>query len=63
MRPGGPAPYVDNLDDDLRLVASLLEAIDISPWESLYGIFREASFGKLKSVRKDEVFAGASGTG
>lgn len=55
MQPGGPAPYVDNLDDDLRLVASLLEAIDISPWESLYGIFREASFGKLKSVRKDEV--------
>lgn len=55
MQPGGPTPYADNLDEDLRLVASLLEAIDTSPWESLYGIFREASFGKLKSVRKDEV--------
>lgn len=55
MQPGGPAPYVDNLNEDLSLVASLLEAIDSSPWESLYGIFREVSFGKLKSVRKDDV--------
>lgn len=55
MQPGGPAPYVDTLDEDLRLVASLLDAIDVSPWESLHGLFREASFGKLKSVRKDDV--------
>ena len=51
MQPGGPTPYADNLDEDLRMVASLLEAIDTSPWESLYGIFREASFWKLKYVR------------
>lgn len=55
MQPGGPAPYVDTLEEDLQLVVSLLESIDVSPWESLYGLFRDASFGKLKSVRKDDV--------
>lgn len=54
-QPGGPGAYADTLDEDLQLVNRLLEAVQSGPWESLYSIFRDASFGKLKSVRKDEV--------
>lgn len=55
LQPGGPAPYAANLEEDASLVNSLLEAVQQRPWEELYGIFREADFGKLKSVRKDDV--------
>lgn len=55
LMPGGPAPYAANLDEDRLLVDSLLEAVNNDPWEQLYDRFRDVSFGKLKSVRKDEV--------
>ncbi|UNK21223.1 helicase-exonuclease AddAB subunit AddA [Paenibacillus sp. N3/727] len=55
LLPGGPAPYAANLDEDRALVDSLLEAVNNDPWEQLYDRFRDVSFGKLKSVRKDEV--------
>lgn len=55
LQPGGPGPYADTLDEDLRMVNTLLEAVQSGTWESLHGIFEEASFGKLKSVRKDDV--------
>lgn len=51
---GGPAPYADNLDADLDMVRGLQEALDHRPWEELYGVFQGISFGKLKSVRKDD---------
>lgn len=55
MMPGGPAPYEANLNEDMMLVESLLSAVNHDPWDQLYDRFRTVSFGKLKSVRKDEV--------
>ncbi|WP_245640147.1 UvrD-helicase domain-containing protein [Paenibacillus dakarensis] len=55
LQPGGPAPYAVNIDEDKALVVSLLEAVDSKPWEQLYEVFRDVTFGKLKSVRKDDV--------
>ncbi|MGF7046088.1 ATP-dependent helicase/nuclease subunit A [Paenibacillus sp. DS2015] len=52
--PGGPAPYVDNLTDDLEMVESLRECLEDFPWDALYNAFQSVSFGKLKSCRKDE---------
>ncbi|HEY2492548.1 MAG TPA: helicase-exonuclease AddAB subunit AddA [Paenibacillus sp.] len=52
--PGGPAPYVDNLTDDLEMVESLRECLEDFPWDALYNAFQSISFGKLKSCRKDE---------
>ncbi|GAE04185.1 ATP-dependent nuclease, subunit A [Paenibacillus sp. JCM 10914] len=54
MQPGGPAAYVDNLEADQTLIASLLEAAETSSWESMHDTFRQVAFGKLKSVRKDD---------
>lgn len=54
MLPGGPAPYVDNLRDDLEMVESLRECLEDFPWNALYDAFQTISFGKLKSCRKDE---------
>lgn len=56
LQPGGPAPYAVNLEEDKAMVNSLLEAVNSKPWEQLYDTFRNVSFGKLKSVRKDDVF-------
>lgn len=55
LQPGGPAPYAANLEEDRFLIDSLLEAVDTKPWDQLYDTFRNVSFGKLKSVRKDDV--------
>ncbi|WP_152669226.1 UvrD-helicase domain-containing protein [Paenibacillus sp. DMB20] len=55
LQPGGPAAYAANLDEDALLVNSLLEAVRERPWEELYEIFRNVTFGKLKSVRKDDI--------
>lgn len=55
LQPGGPAPYSVNLDEDKALVDSLLEAVNSRPWEQLHDLFRDVSFSKLKSVRKDDV--------
>lgn len=52
--PEGPAPYVDNLNDDLEMVESLRECLEDFPWDALYNAFQSVSFGKLKSCRKDE---------
>ena len=52
--PGGPGAYADNLNADLEMVRDLREAMDRRPWEELYGVFQGISFGKLKSVRKDD---------
>ncbi|UJF35065.1 helicase-exonuclease AddAB subunit AddA [Paenibacillus hexagrammi] len=51
--PGGPAPYQDNLRDDLLLVDSLREAASTS-WPSMYEAFQAASFGKLKACKGDD---------
>ncbi|GIO34156.1 ATP-dependent helicase/nuclease subunit A [Paenibacillus albilobatus] len=54
MAPGGPGAYADNLNADLEMVRSLREAMEQRPWEELYEAFQGISFGKLKSVRKDD---------
>ncbi|MDR0268993.1 MAG: helicase-exonuclease AddAB subunit AddA [Paenibacillus sp.] len=54
MAPGGPGAYVDNLNADLDMIRTLQDAMENRSWEELYEIFQGISFGKLKSVRKDE---------
>ncbi|UKS30357.1 helicase-exonuclease AddAB subunit AddA [Paenibacillus sp. HWE-109] len=51
--PGGPAPYLDNLQEDLLLVNNLLETTTY-PWEVLYRGFQTVEFGKLKACRGDD---------
>ncbi|NMO94839.1 UvrD-helicase domain-containing protein [Paenibacillus lemnae] len=55
LAPGGPAPYIVTIEEDLQLITTLMEAVHNRPWEHLYDVFRDVSFGKLKSVRKDDV--------
>ncbi|WP_248926679.1 helicase-exonuclease AddAB subunit AddA [Paenibacillus hamazuiensis] len=52
-QPEGPAPYIDNLKEDIAVVGKLLEASHTS-WDELYGAFGTAAFGKLKAVRGDQ---------
>lgn len=51
--PGGPAPRAENFLDDLKLVESLLEAVDIS-WQELYLRMQAIHFTRAKSCRGDE---------
>ncbi|NEW05192.1 helicase-exonuclease AddAB subunit AddA [Paenibacillus sp. SYP-B3998] len=51
--PGGPAPYLDNLRDDLLLVENLRETTDY-PWSVLYMGFQTVEFGKLKACKGDD---------
>ncbi|SEB40972.1 helicase-exonuclease AddAB subunit AddA [Paenibacillus sp. GP183] len=50
--PGGPAPYLDNLQEDLRLVEALIFAAKGS-WNEMFLAFQGASFGKLKPCKGD----------
>lgn len=52
-QPGGPAPYLTNLQDDAAVVGGLLELADAGAWEPLYQAFQGAAFGKLKPCRGD----------
>ncbi|GIP35843.1 helicase-exonuclease AddAB subunit AddA [Paenibacillus sp. J2TS4] len=51
-QPGGPAPYLDNLTDEIAMTEQLIERCGES-WESLYVAFQTASFGRLKACRGD----------
>lgn len=51
--PGGPAPYMDNLQDDLGYIEYLLEVTGQS-WSVMYQAFQNHGFGKLKPCRGDE---------
>lgn len=53
LQPGGPAPYADNLAEDLNMAQGLRDAVESMPWVELYDIFMEISFGKLKPCKKD----------
>jgi ATP-dependent helicase/nuclease subunit A len=52
-RPGGPTPYLINLQEDLETVAYLQQVADYS-WEHLYDSFQGASFGRLKPCKGSE---------
>ncbi|MEK8129417.1 helicase-exonuclease AddAB subunit AddA [Paenibacillus filicis] len=53
--PGGPEPYLSNLDDDLATVGYLLEMSGGTSWDHLYHAFQGAAFGKLKPCKGDQV--------
>lgn len=53
--PGGPIPYIDNLQGDLVLVEYLLEVTKNNSWEHLYHAFQASGFGRLNPCRGDEV--------
>lgn len=52
--PSGPEPYLANLNEDLTVIQSLLEAADGPSWEKLYQAFQGAGFGKLKACKGDQ---------
>ncbi|WP_281888255.1 helicase-exonuclease AddAB subunit AddA [Paenibacillus sp. YYML68] len=52
--PGGPAPYIANLVDDLQLVSSIMELTQTGAWEQLHEAMQGASFGKLKACKGDD---------
>ncbi len=52
-QPGGPAPYLTNLQEDAAAVGELLELAGAGSWEPLYRAFQGAAFGKLKACRGD----------
>ncbi|MFH5182761.1 helicase-exonuclease AddAB subunit AddA [Paenibacillus sp. TAB 01] len=51
--PGGPAPYLSNLKEDLEAVAYLQQVAEYS-WTHLYDAFQGTAFGKLKPSRGDQ---------
>ncbi|MGF7032013.1 ATP-dependent helicase/nuclease subunit A [Paenibacillus mucilaginosus] len=51
--PGGPDPYLANLQDDLAVVRELRGRAEHGTWASLYEAFQTASFGKLKACKGD----------
>jgi ATP-dependent helicase/nuclease subunit A len=52
-QPGGPQPYLSNLNEDLETIQYLQQVADYS-WEHLYDSFQGASFGKLKPCKGDD---------
>ncbi|MBP1156342.1 MULTISPECIES: helicase-exonuclease AddAB subunit AddA [unclassified Paenibacillus] len=54
QEPAGPEPYLGNLNDDMSIIESLLEAANGSSWERLYQALQGASFGKLKPCKGDQ---------
>ena len=50
--PGGPEPYVENLEDDLAVVRQSWEASGRS-WDELARAVQAPAFGRLKSCRGD----------
>ncbi|SDT36305.1 DNA helicase/exodeoxyribonuclease V, subunit A [Paenibacillaceae bacterium GAS479] len=52
LDPGGPLVYAETLRDDLRLVATIEEAVLSRPWDEWRDAWQLAgSFGRLKSIR------------
>jgi ATP-dependent helicase/nuclease subunit A len=52
LSPGGPGPYLDNLQDERTKLADLLQHTEGS-WDDLYEAFQSPVFGKLKACRGD----------
>ncbi|WNR46373.1 helicase-exonuclease AddAB subunit AddA [Paenibacillus roseipurpureus] len=51
--PGGPAPYLENLREDIELIQNLQETTTY-PWSVLYRGFQTVEFGKLKACKGDD---------
>lgn len=54
MSPGGPAPYVDNLEADQVMIQSFMDGVRNRPWGEWFELFQTISFGKLKPCKKDQ---------
>lgn len=52
--PFGPEPYLANLNEDLTVIQSLLEAAADPSWHRLYQAFQGAGFGKLKACKGEQ---------
>jgi ATP-dependent helicase/nuclease subunit A len=50
--PGGPLPYVDNLQSELASINSFIEASE-STWDNLYQSLQASVFDRLKPCKKD----------
>jgi ATP-dependent helicase/nuclease subunit A len=53
QEPAGPAPYAENLEQDLLQIKSLSRASKDS-WSALYDAFQELNHGRLKACKGDE---------
>ncbi|WP_138753335.1 helicase-exonuclease AddAB subunit AddA [Paenibacillus sinopodophylli] len=53
-QPAGPAPYAATFDEDLQLVASLIDTVHHTSWAAWAMPFQQVQFGKLKAMRGDE---------
>lgn len=48
--PGGPSPYLENLEEEILMLEKLKKAF-YSSWDHLFAAMQEVSFGRLKSIR------------
>jgi len=51
-KPGGPQPYLANLEEDRALVDEMLQAAETG-WNEMHVRFRNVRFGRLKACRGD----------
>ncbi|APC07575.1 UvrD-helicase domain-containing protein [Neomoorella thermoacetica] len=53
--PGGPAVYLENLENEKEQVTRLLEEVGDLPWEELNAKLAAVHFGRLKAARGEDV--------
>lgn len=53
-QPGGPEPYLANLEEDRLLITRLAGVCGESSWEKLHEAMQQAGFGKLKACKGDQ---------
>jgi len=51
--PGGPAPYLQNMEKELGMLESILESSRVS-WQELQNALKQCSFANLKACKGDE---------
>ncbi|MFC7391837.1 helicase-exonuclease AddAB subunit AddA [Scopulibacillus cellulosilyticus] len=51
--PGGPVPYLDNIEQDKAMIEKLIYTCD-QTWEDCYQAFSNIKFTKLKAVKGDD---------
>ncbi|MFS0727510.1 helicase-exonuclease AddAB subunit AddA [Paenibacillus sp. 1P07SE] len=53
--PGGPAAYLQTLQEELAAVDRLAAVVETAPWASWHEAFAVSPFGKLKALRGDDI--------
>jgi ATP-dependent helicase/nuclease subunit A len=55
LKPGGPKIYLDNLEEEREAFTRLLQYCSAgASWSQLYNSYKDISFAKLKSCRKED---------